>query len=99
MRYRIDFAESVKEHLRFLTARERAIIFDAVEKQLLHEPLTETRNRKLLRPNPLAPWELRMGDLRVFYDVGQESPDTVRILAVGMKKGNRLSIAGKEITL
>lgn len=99
MRYKIDFAESVKEQLRFLATGNRAKVFDAVEKQLQHEPLTETRNRKLMRPNPLAPWELRIGDLRVFYDVGAEEADTVRILAVGEKKGNRVFIAGKEIML
>jgi len=33
------------------------------------EPIVETRNRKKLRPNPLAPWELRIGKARVFYDV------------------------------
>jgi mRNA-degrading endonuclease RelE of RelBE toxin-antitoxin system len=70
-----------------------------IEKQLIYEPLVETRNRKLMRPNPLAPWELRIGDLRVFYDVGADEADTVRILAVGEKRGNKLFIAGKEIML
>ena len=99
MRYRIDFAESVEEHLRFLTAADRTKVFDMIEKQLIYEPLVETRNRKLMRPNPLAPWELRIGDLRVFYDVGADEADTVRILAVGEKRGNKLFIAGKEIVL
>ena len=74
-------------------------ILDAIEQQLQHEPLVETRNRKLLRPNPLAPWELRVGQLRVFYEVPVSDPDVVRILAVGQKKGNILRIAGKEIQL
>jgi hypothetical protein len=65
----------------------------------LHEPLVETRNRKPLRPNPIAPWELRIQNLRVFYDVPIEEPNVVRILAVGMKEGNKLFIAGKEITI
>ena len=42
---------------------------DAVEERLGHEPAVETRNRKPIRPNPLAPWELRIGNLRVYYDV------------------------------
>jgi len=52
--YEIEFAESVQGHLRALTARERAIVLDAAERQLLHEPLKETRHRKPLRPNPIA---------------------------------------------
>lgn len=59
-----------------LTARHRAIVLDAVEKQLSYEPMVETRNRKPMRPNPLAPWELRIGSLRVYYDI-QEEPDRV----------------------
>ncbi len=65
----------------------------------MHEPLTETRNRKPLRPNPVAPWELRVGDLRVFYEVAADEPNVVRVLAVGRKRGNTLLIAGKEIEL
>ena len=99
MAYKVEFAESVREHLQKLTAHQRVKVLDAIEKQLVHEPLTETRNRKLLRPNPLAPWELRIGNLRIFYEVAPEEPTTVRILAIGIKKGNRLFIAGEEISL
>ena len=82
MAYGIEFAESVKAQLKFLSARERSLIFDAIEEQLVSEPLTPTRNRKLLLPNALAPWELRLGDLRVFYEVVDEEPNIVRILAI-----------------
>lgn len=99
MTYEIEFAESVKSQLRQLTARSRSLVLAAIEAQLLHEPLRETRNRKPLRPNPLAPWELRVGDLRVFYEVSEEERKRVYILAVGEKRGNRLWIDGKEIEL
>lgn len=72
---------------------------DAIEGQLHHEPLTETRHRKPLRPNPVAPWELRVGHLRVFYEVVQGPTGIVRILAVGRKRRNVLVIGGKEIQL
>lgn len=99
MAYTVDFAESVGEQLKTLTAQQRATIFDSIDKQLLHEPLTETRKRKPLRPNPVAPWQLSVGTLRVFYEVASDEPDVVRILAVGQKKGNRLIIGNKEIRL
>ena len=74
-------------------------MLDAIETQLAHEPLVETRNRKPLRPNPIAPWELRVGALRVFYEVSAEEPGMINVLAVGQKEGNVLRIAGKEIKL
>jgi mRNA-degrading endonuclease RelE of RelBE toxin-antitoxin system len=70
-----------------------------VDRQLLHEPLKETRHRKPLRPNPVAPWELRVGQLRVFYEVTGVEIGVVRILAVGRKRRNALRIGGKEIRL
>jgi len=66
MPYRVEFAESVKTHLEILTAGQRATVLAAVETQLANEPLIETRNRKPLRPNPVAPWELRVSEMRVF---------------------------------
>ena len=83
-----------EDHLRFLTARQRAIVLGAVDEQLTHQPTVETRNRKPMRPNPLAPWELRIGVLRVYYDVEDIPESKVYIRAVGIKERNRVRIAG-----
>jgi mRNA-degrading endonuclease RelE of RelBE toxin-antitoxin system len=93
--YRVVWYPDTHAHLRSLTARQRSIVFDEVEEQLTYEPTIETRNRKEMRPNPLAPWELRIGDLRVYYDVTEE-PQTVTVVAVGIKTGNRVFIGGEE---
>jgi mRNA interferase RelE/StbE len=74
------------------------MVFDSVDEQLTYEPTAETRNRKRMRPNPLASWELRTGDLRVYCDVA-DSPPTVMILAIGIKRGNRLYIGGEGVDL
>jgi mRNA-degrading endonuclease RelE of RelBE toxin-antitoxin system len=97
--YAIEFAEAVEGHFRALTARDRSTVLDAIDRQLVHEPLRETRHRKPLRPNPIAPWELRVGQLRVFYEVLGAEDGTVRILAVGRKRRNVLTIGGQEIDL
>lgn len=99
MAYEIEFAESVAGQLRVLTAADRARVLDAVARQLGHAPLAETRNRKPLRPNPIAPWELRIGSLRVFYEVVPDAPEKVRVLAVGRKERSVLRIGGREIKL
>jgi len=49
-----------------------------------------------MRPNPIAPWELRIGDLRVYYDVETEPEQIVFVRAVGIKERNRVRI-GKEV--
>lgn len=87
------------EHLAGLSARDRATVLESLERQLAHDPTVETRNRKRLRPNPLAPWELRIGRLRVYFDVEQEPRHVVRVLAVGIKDGNRVWIGGQEVEL
>ena len=66
--------------------------------QLTNEPNTETRNRKELRDNPLADWELRVDPFRIFYEV-DESERTVRIVAIGIKDRARLLVGGKEFKL
>jgi mRNA-degrading endonuclease RelE of RelBE toxin-antitoxin system len=63
--YHIEYSPDAENHLRALTAMQQRIVLDAVDRQLAHQPTNETRNRKPMRPNPLAPWELRIGDLRV----------------------------------
>ena len=99
MPYKIEFADCVKQHFKHLSASQRSLMMARIEKRLFHEPLKETRNRKPLRPNPIAPWELRIGSLRVFYDITSDEPNIVKILAVGYKKDNTLFIAGKAVKL
>jgi hypothetical protein len=52
-----------------------------------------------MRPNAVAPWELRVGDYRVFYDLEPADEDGVPkvvILAIGLKMGNRVLIGDEE---
>jgi hypothetical protein len=51
------------------------------------------------RSNPVAPWERRVGPLRVFYEVIGAETGVVRVLAVGRKRRNVLRIGGEEIQL
>jgi hypothetical protein len=45
-----------------LTTRQSATVLDVVARTLTHEPTVPTRQRKVLRANAVAPWELRIGD-------------------------------------
>ena len=99
MAYRIEYSPDAEDHLRALTARQQAIVLDAVEVQLGHQPTVETRNRKPMRTNPLAPWELRLGDLRVYYDVEDAPAPIVMVRAVGIQKRNIVRIGREAIEL
>ncbi len=99
MAYRIDYTRPAVQHLGTLTAAQRSLVLDAVEKQLTQQPTVETRNRKPMRCNRLAPWELRIRNLRVFYDVREDPDPLVSVVAVGIKEGNRVLIAGREFDL
>jgi mRNA-degrading endonuclease RelE of RelBE toxin-antitoxin system len=69
--YRIDVTEEAKIDFSHYTAFERKLVVSEVREQLTHEPLVETKNRKSLRDNPIASWELRIGKYRVFYEVNE----------------------------
>jgi hypothetical protein len=69
-----------------------------IEAQLTHEPTRETRNRKRLRPNKLAEWELRVEAFRVFYDL-VAGGKVVKVGAGGSKEGNALFIHGEKYEL
>jgi mRNA-degrading endonuclease RelE of RelBE toxin-antitoxin system len=94
--YRVEYSPDAEEHLRKLTRREQVIVLDAVDQRLTGQPTVETKNRKPMRPNPVAPWELRIGHLRVYYDVQEEPEAVVFIRAVGIKQRNQVRI-GKEV--
>lgn len=96
MKYRIEYSPETEPHLRALTARQQVTVMDTVERQLQDQPAVEARNRKPMRPNPIAPWELRIGNLRVYYDIEDEPEHVVYVRAVGIKYRNSVRI-GKEV--
>jgi mRNA-degrading endonuclease RelE of RelBE toxin-antitoxin system len=97
--YVIEYSPEAEDHLQWLTARQQRTVLDTVDRQLLNQAEVETRNRKPMRPNPLAPWELRIGDLRVYYEVKGEPEPTVTILAIGIKERDQVRIGGEKIKL
>lgn len=99
MPYRIEYSPETEEHQGFLTARQRATLLDGVEERLSYEPAVETRNRKPMRPNTLALWELRLGSLRVYYDIEEEPEQVVYIRAIGVKERNRVRIGREDYEL
>jgi mRNA-degrading endonuclease RelE of RelBE toxin-antitoxin system len=82
-----------------LTARQSATVLDVVGRSLTHEPTLPTRQRKVLRANPVAPWELRIGNLRVYYEVKDDPERLVVVKAIGVKQRNRVLIGGEEVEL
>jgi len=97
--YTIEYSPDTVDHLSALTARQRSTVLAAVDAQLAHEPSDKTRNRKPMRPNLVAPWELRVGILRIYYDLEEEPERKVLIRAIGIKERNRVRIGRKEFEL
>jgi len=96
--YQIALTPEAFDDLESLRKFDRGQVLQGIREQLKHEASVETRNRKRLRPNALAEWELRIGRFRVFYDV-DELTAIVKIEAVGFKEGSKLFIHGEEYEL
>jgi mRNA interferase RelE/StbE len=83
MPFAIILAPEAVEDLRRLTANVRAMVRTALETHLSHEPEKTSRSRiKRLRGLRRPQYRLRVGEVRVFYDV---SGTTVEILAIVAK--------------
>jgi mRNA-degrading endonuclease RelE of RelBE toxin-antitoxin system len=98
VRFAVEFTETAAGHLLSYKKSESNPVLDAIKAQLPYQPTEEARNRRLLRDNPLADWELRVGKFRVFYEVDSDQA-IVRIVAVGHKEHNKLFVGGEEIEL
>jgi len=88
--YTIEFAATVAEDLAELPVHRRRQVLDGIDEQLSHQPTEVTRNRKpivgLVPPweHEQPVWELRIGEHRVFYDVG-EAAHRVTVRAIRHK--------------
>lgn len=101
--YTIEYVPPITVHLQAIEKKYWAMIRAVLAEQFSFEPAVATRNRKpMIRRNRLdATWELRFGPNNRFcdyYDV-DDVDKRVEILALGVKRRNRLWIAGREFVL
>ena len=80
MKYAVVLSPEAVADLRRLKASHRSAVKQAIETHLRHEPRKESKSRiKRLRGIRHPSYRLRVGEVRVFYDV---SESTVEILAI-----------------
>ena len=83
MAFAIILAPEAVQDLRSLRANLRTQVRRAMEEHLRHEPQKVSKSRiKRLRGTSRPQYRLRVGEIRVFYDV---RGDTVEVLAVVQK--------------
>ncbi|MEQ8961114.1 MAG: type II toxin-antitoxin system RelE/ParE family toxin [Coleofasciculus sp. C2-GNP5-27] len=93
--FEIELTDQAIEDLQWFKKHQQNVIIDGIEANLGYEPATETRNRKRLRPNDTAEWELRLGVYRVLYNV-EEKVRIVSIERIAAKQRNKYIFQGEE---
>ena len=80
MAFEVVLSPGAVRELNALAAYDRSGVRDAIERHLRHEPTRTSRSRiKRLRGLSRPQFRLRVGDIRVFYDVTET---TVEVLAI-----------------
>ena len=83
MRYAVVVAPEAAKAFRALPAYRRGEVRDALERHLRYEPTRVSKSRiKRLRGLSQPQYRLRVGEVRVFYDV---TPEVVQVLAIVTK--------------
>jgi mRNA-degrading endonuclease RelE of RelBE toxin-antitoxin system len=93
MPFKITITGDAERQFHSLPPRDQRILEAAILSRLHQRPTTPTNAIKRLRPNPFAEFELRAGNLRALYNV---EGDTVVVLLVGRKDGNKLIVEGEQ---
>jgi mRNA-degrading endonuclease RelE of RelBE toxin-antitoxin system len=98
MAWSVELKESALDDLRWFGKKNGRQLLKAALERLGDDPLTETRQMKTLRPNPIADCELRLfGKYRVLFRVDVRAR-VVTIVLVGENRGEALLVQGKEYT-
>jgi mRNA-degrading endonuclease RelE of RelBE toxin-antitoxin system len=93
--FNIEMSPIALEDLQWFRKREQQRILSGIEEQLRQQPGVATRNRKRLRIGHRTEWELRIDNVRVFYDILVDAA-LVRIAAIGYKERIKLYFRGQE---
>src|SRR5262245_10681476 len=81
MRYEVVLAPEAAKAFRSLSAYRRAEIRDALERHLRDEPTRVSKSRiKRLRGLSQPQYRLRVGEVRVFYDITREAVEVLAII-------------------
>ena len=81
MRYEIIVAPGARESHDALPANRRAEVRDALERHLRYEPTRVSKSRiKRLRGLSQPQYRLRVGEVRVFYDVTTKAVEVLAIV-------------------
>ena len=81
MRYEVALAPEAARAFRTLPAYRRAEVRDALERHLRDEPTRVSKSRiKHLRGLSQPQYRLRVGEVRVFYDVTREAVESLAIV-------------------
>lgn len=81
MAFDIVLAPEAVRVLRTLSGRDRALVKDTIERHLRHEPTKLRKSRiKRLRGLRQPRYRLRVGDIRVFYDVTETAVEILSIV-------------------
>ncbi len=81
MKYRVVFAPEARDDYHTLSARSRAEVRDAINRHPLHQPMQISKSRiKRLRGTRRPQYRLRVGNVRVFYDVRDNEVEVLAII-------------------
>ncbi len=80
MKYEILFAPEAVQDFKRLSAKDRSIVKEAIERHLRYEPQKPSKGRiKKLQGISRPEYRLRVDEIRIFYDVAEA---TVQVLAI-----------------
>ena len=81
MRYDILFAPEAVQDFKHLSAGDRSTVKETVERHLGHEPQQASKSSiKNLRGISRPQYRLRVGEIRVFYDVVEARVEVLAII-------------------
>ena len=107
MKYEVSLTESAKGDIAHYDSHDQRIIVAGIISHLKVDAEVQTKRKKQLRSNPVAPWELRLDKFRIFYSVEEKSTTdkpakrtrNVKVVAVGHKEHKELFIRGEKVKL
>ncbi len=78
MAFKIELVQEARADLKALPKSDQVRVLTAIEVHLTQEPLRQSKSRiKRLRPGTRPPFRLRVDDIRVYYDVVEDTRTVV----------------------